>query len=351
MTRTAARTLPESSRVPLWTVDSATGDIADWNSEAADLCGWAQGGVARPFEDLAQLFMIDSAGALQRITLQNLLDLEARPRADRQLKVRLCRPGARNRHLLLQTLGTAEPVRRTWLFLCAISAQPDASPGPQTGALAAIVGHELNNISVPLQGFVALASQNPLLSAADRQSFDEIGICAERIKRIAALLESLAETDAVPNSVAIGECMPVEMDGRVVEAANIDWRCSATTKIAVDRLHARRAVESLARAAIGAVPRAPAGRLLTVSKGLPSGSSCVVCGAPSFDEEKLIVVTADGPRHVTEESLRDPLGSERAGRAVQRLTTAAVIHCTHRAGGHVFFDQESGSISIAFRSA
>ena len=119
---------------------------------------------------------------------------------------------------------------------------PRAPPSESaTSALAGVIAHELNNIAVPLQGFAELAGQNAGASESLGNSLEEIKIASARIKSLAADLESLGEMTSLVEPVAIGDCMPGEAAGDQPELPRIDWRCSASTLIAVDRAHARRA--------------------------------------------------------------------------------------------------------------
>ncbi len=115
---------------------------------------------------------------------------------------------------------------------------------PAASALAGIVGHELNNIAVPLEGFAELALQNVRASESVGPILDEIKIAVARIKSLASELESLGDTGSRVRPVAIGDCMPNESGADPVET-EIDWRCSASTVVAADPVHARRALQAL----------------------------------------------------------------------------------------------------------
>jgi hypothetical protein len=219
-----------------------------------------------------------------------------------------------------------------------------------TSALAAVLGHELNNIAVPLAGFAELA-----LHAGPGESsapvLDEIKIAVSRIKSLASDLESLGETGSRPMPIAIGECMPDE-SGTDPSLPGVDWRCSASIMVVVDPVHARHALQALAGVTGGSRAQfasLPGLRITQEVPGAvaPGASRCAACGATQPRRDH-VVVQAFSSRAVPAEALRDPFGAVRVGRAGHRLGLAVLVHSTHCAGGHIFLDESAGSLSLAF---
>jgi hypothetical protein len=205
-------------------------------------------------------------------------------------------------------------------------------------ALAAIICHELNNISVPLDGFAELAIQNTDENESVRHSLNEMRIAIDRLRALASDLENLAESAGAPASVAIGDCM--------AEGIEIEWLCSAATVVSVDPRHARRAIQSLAAVSMRAAsPFAPA-PAWSVSLGSMAGTSCAVCGVARA--VPYVFVQLQGVRAIAGEAIRDPFGSARVGRAGRRLSLAVLVHSTHGAGGHILLEEITGSLRLAF---
>jgi signal transduction histidine kinase len=225
----------------------------------------------------------------------------------------------------------------------------DGLEDTKLGALAAAVGHELGNIAVPLGGFTELAFQNIAADDPARQNLDEIRIAIDRIKSLTWELQSLGEFEAIRTRLLVGECMPTEADGAHPKSWRIDWLCSEHTAVILDRLHAERAIHALARIAAPGVPQMAPDVLLRVSQGVPRAARCGACGAAlARNSEVLIQVTPSRP--VGSDALRDPLGCGAAGRGL-RLALAVLVHCAHRAGGHVLLESASGSLALAFPAA
>ncbi len=214
-----------------------------------------------------------------------------------------------------------------------------------TSALAAVIAHELNNIAVPLEGFAELAIHRGA-SGSVGDVLEEIKIAGARIKSLASDLESLGEMTSQVGAVAIAECMPQQAPPDRPELPRIDWRCSASTLVAVDSAHARRALQALT---------ALTGRTGSQSESLPgwnvgqaptSTARCAACGGAQARKNHLLV-QGFSSRLVPGEMLRDPFGCLRAGRAGWRLALAVLVHSTHRAGGHIILDPGAGSVSLA----
>jgi hypothetical protein len=212
--------------------------------------------------------------------------------------------------------------------------------------LAGVVGHELNNIAVPLLGFAELAVQQAGASESLGPILDEIKIAVARIKSLAADLEILGETASHVVAVAIGDCMPVA-SGAGPTSPGVDWSCSASTLVEVDREHARRALQALAD--ITRRPRAQAASMSDwrVAQEAPGAARCAACGT-ALQRNDYVVVQVFSSRTIPSEALSDPFGSARVVRANRRLGLAVLVHSTHGAGGHIFLNPRSGTVSLAF---
>jgi hypothetical protein len=227
------------------------------------------------------------------------------------------------------------------------------TPGERTqsaehaaSALAGVIGHELNNIAVPLEWFAEMALQDAGAKESAGPMLDEIRIAVSRIKSLASDLESLGEGGTRPMPVAIGACLP-DANGADASMPRVDWRCSETTEVAVDPVHARRALQALA--GITGQADTPVASLpgWSIARAAAGTARCAACGAipPRKDH---IVVQVFSSRAVPLEALKDPFGSARVERASRRLELAVFVHSTHCAGGHNFLDESAGSISLAF---
>jgi signal transduction histidine kinase len=213
--------------------------------------------------------------------------------------------------------------------------------------LSAILAHELNNIGVPLLGFVDLAAENAPESELMRSYLDELRLGVARIAGLASDLESLAQVSSHPVCCAIGDCMPNTEEGNRDGTWAVNWQCSASTMVKVDAFHARHAIQSLGRAAqSAATPDAPA--VLVVSTETPQSASCAACGIAISPRKRHVLVTVYGPRLATARGLRNPLGPQSAGRAIRKLGLAVFVHSAHRAGGHVLSDESAASLGVVF---
>jgi hypothetical protein len=221
----------------------------------------------------------------------------------------------------------------------------------ETSGLAGVIGHELNNIAVPLEGFAELAIQSASASESVGHILEEIKIAISRIKSLASDLESLGEITRRAGAVAIDDCMPRE------EAAadrpgtpRIDWRCRASTLVAVDRAHARRALHALANVTGRSSSQSESLSGWSVVHPSKSAARCAACGGTQVRKNHLLVQGFSSPA-VSDEMLRDPFGWPRAGRATRRLALAILVHSAHRAGGHIILDEGTGSVSVALPMA
>ncbi len=216
------------------------------------------------------------------------------------------------------------------------------------GVLSGIVGHELSNIAVPLQSYSDLALESIGDGDPVREYLDEMRIAVGRIKALAHELGSLGEFSSDGSRVAIGECFAAETeDGRPLAWA-IDWQSGvdAAAAIHVDRFHARRALEALARIAAEGAPR-QTGPVLTVTRRLPDAARCAACLA-AFDADRGWLQVRTHTTAIRREELREPLRPAHGDRLFRRLSVAVVVHCAHCAGGHILLDEAAGLLGIVF---
>ncbi len=211
--------------------------------------------------------------------------------------------------------------------------------------MAVIIGHELNNIIVPLEGFAELALHDAVAHEPVGPNLDEVKIAIGRIKSLASGLEILGETAYRLMPVSIGACLR-EGNGADPSLAKVDWQCRPSTLITVDAAHARRALQALAglTARIGVQSALPGWRISREARG---AARCAACGI-ALPRKDRIGVQAFTPHSVTVETLMHPFGPARAGRASRRLAIAVLVHSTHCAGGHLLLEQGAASLSLAF---
>jgi hypothetical protein len=214
-----------------------------------------------------------------------------------------------------------------------------------------MVGHELNNIAVPLEGYAELAGESAVGTESARNSIEEMRAAIARIKALAADLESLGEPSAPPMPVAIGDCMPEDLGAVPPETPQIDWRCSASTAVAVDRGHARRAIRSLGILAARTRAQSISVPTWEVLLGSAAPARCASCGAAARRKDRYVLVRTHTDRPVSTDALRAPFGPARAGRLSRRLTLAVMVYSAHCANGHIFLDEDKGSVSLAFPPA
>jgi hypothetical protein len=238
-------------------------------------------------------------------------------------------------------------------------ALPRKPPSRRSGseALAALLGHQLNNLIVPLDGFAELAMQNLEDPALLRQDLAEMRMAIGRIKQLALELESLGESDSHPNRVTIGACISPVADS-IAAPWTVHWLCSASTPVAVDLLHAQRAIQSLARfAEVPGADDSPPPRI-SVSLGLPPAARCTTCGAPFDRKQKSVLIETQSARKLDGQSLREPFGRPfgKARGAAQSgggrgLTLAVLVHCAHLAGGHLLLEAAGRRLGLALPGA
>ncbi|GEM_PF-4002432 len=213
----------------------------------------------------------------------------------------------------------------------------------RTGFLSGMIGHELNNIAGALQGFGEIALHRAGENEPVKEYLGEVRIAIGRISALAHDLESLGESESLSTRIPLADCMN--------PAWHIDWRCNAQTLIDVDPLHAHRAMEALEQ--IGRGKRARESPVeFRVTDDLHPAAFCVTCGAALAQKTRaggwaLVQVQSD-PRIVNREAMRDPFGQAHGGRMLMRLTLAALVHCTHCAGGHILLEDTGGLLSVAF---
>jgi hypothetical protein len=223
--------------------------------------------------------------------------------------------------------------------------KPAPPAEPETSVLAGVIAHELNNIAVPLAGFTELALQSA--GTSDSGSLlAEIHIAIARIKSLASDLESLGDTASRVTPVTIGECLSEEAGEDKSRRPTLDWRCSASTPVAADPAHVRRALRALADITAGTDSESGPQPGWNVLPAPASAARCALCGDTQVLKRHLRVQGFTS-RALPAEMLRDPFGWPKAGRASRRLALAILVQSTHRAGGHILLDEATGSISLA----
>jgi hypothetical protein len=87
------------------------------------------------------------------------------------------------------------------------------------------------------------------------------------------------------------------------------------------------------------------GGSLHIAESATKGSTCAACGKALPRRKVLVKAQARGLRPAIA-ALRAPFAAEHKLRSSQRLTIAALLHCTHLAGAHVMAHPEAASLSI-----
>jgi hypothetical protein len=221
-------------------------------------------------------------------------------------------------------------------------------PESKSGSFAAMVGHELNNIAVPLEGYAEQAAENAAGAGSAKNSLEEVRAAIARIKSLATDLENLAEPGSPPITVAIGDCMPDDLGEIPAGKPVIDWRCSASTMVSVDRPQAERAIRSLGMLAARTRAQLKTVPTWEVFTGSAAPARCASCGAAARRNDHCVMVRTHADRPVTAEALSDPFGPARAGKLSRRLMLAVIVYSAHCANGHVYVDDDTGLVSLAF---
>lgn len=205
--------------------------------------------------------------------------------------------------------------------------------------IAGLIAHELNNIAVPMRGFIDLAAEKAAPDGLARQCLDEIDIGMVRVVALAHSLEGLSLRGSDPRVTTVGECLvPAEsLDSRA--PPRLVWTCSPKTPVTVDLDHARRAIESLVYLA-GAAP-------LVIDDSVLSGTACAVCGKAFPRAKSQVLIRTSGLRQTVTEALRTPFAASHKLRFAQRLNLAVLAHATHLAAGHVITEPRTESLGIA----
>ncbi len=214
----------------------------------------------------------------------------------------------------------------------------DAPPAEALSAeaLSAVVAHELNNIAAPIRGFIELASATAAPDELVRQSLDEVQIGMGRIAALAYDLQSLAEIASTPSFTPVRKCLAPA--GRADAAALPSvWACNPLTRVRVDVEQIRRAIHSLACLA-------GAGSL-HIAESATNGSTCTACGG-ALPRRKVLVTAQARSLRPALAAIRAPFATAHKLRSAQRLTLAALVHCTHLAGAHVLAHLEVNSLSL-----
>ncbi len=209
---------------------------------------------------------------------------------------------------------------------------PIAKERTGTEAAAATIAHELNNIAVPLRGFVDIAREIAWSGEsrdADtvRQCFEEVHIGIGRISALSLELEGMAQLGSARRATRIGNCL-AHLEGPGSSAQlKLVWACKPGIPVNVDLNSARWAIDSMVRI-VGATT-------VAIDTAVPHPSKCAACEAALARGKKFTRVWTYGLRPNVLAALRDPFKRQHKLRALQRLGIAALVHCTHLAGGHL----------------
>jgi hypothetical protein len=229
-------------------------------------------------------------------------------------------------------------------------AAKDASPAELLDcaslAALALIAHELNNITVPLDGFAEYALQHVPGYGVARGCIQEVQIGIGRIRALASDLESLGQTDSVREAITLGACMSRALADVQQPAPPIEWCCPGDIQVKVDPMHAQRAIDSLIRVATATDSPAFPG-VVMITQESSRLSVCGVCSASLKREGDWVFLQTTGIRRLNLEILRDPFRSRGGGRTSRRLALAVLECCAHRAGGHVSLDQGSDCLTLA----
>jgi hypothetical protein len=204
-------------------------------------------------------------------------------------------------------------------------------------ALSGVIAHELNNIAVPLRGFIDLALQTTAADELMHQSFDEIHVGLNRIGALAYQLESLAQQSSMLSDTTIGHCLASVGQGHSEEASLV-WACRQQIVVRVDLDHFQRALHSLVHLA------GPGS--LKVGEAAMHDQVCAACGTPFARGGGVLEVQASALRPAILAAIRAPFEPAHKLRTMQRLAIAALTRCTHFAGGHVLANLEAKTLSI-----
>jgi hypothetical protein len=209
-----------------------------------------------------------------------------------------------------------------------------------TATLSAIVAHELNNISVPLQGFHDIAGQSGSSVELLKQCLDEMRIGLARLNGLSTDLESLSETVSNRVPTAIRDCT-VPPDHRLPDySGRVRWLCEPSLTVLVDPGHARRATASLARVSNASI------EFVNLERG--AEIRCSGCDQTLSPALGFVSARTQGTRAAGSLALRDPFDPTVKSHGARRLTIAALAHCAHHAGGHVIADQGTSTLSLLF---
>jgi hypothetical protein len=205
--------------------------------------------------------------------------------------------------------------------------------------LSAVVAHELKNISVALGGFLDLAAADGAPLDLILQSLNEVRIGLQRVNRLSADLESLADAVSVSVPITISDCLLATVDGPTDLADRIVWLCNRSEKVRVDPAHARRAVEALARLSKSPVE-------LMKLEQISAAARCDSCGSRLSLSRGFVGVQARGLRLPVGLTARDPLNPEVKSLAVRRLIFTVMVNSVHNAGGHLVAEPAEDAVSL-----
>jgi hypothetical protein len=207
---------------------------------------------------------------------------------------------------------------------------------PPSGALSALLAHELNNIAVPLQGFVDLAGNDSTDTDAVRGCLAELKIGIARIAGLSQELESFAATDAPPHAVAMDICAIGFTD-------DMQFDCPPQTAVSTDPI--------VARQAIGALLRLATASRLEVSRREGGDARCASCGELLNAGKRYVGIRLRAARLPSADALKDPFAERHKLRVSRRLTIAALVIVAHCANGHLIAAESADSLTLVLPEA
>jgi len=202
---------------------------------------------------------------------------------------------------------------------------------PHSIALSELLAYELNNIAVPLLGFVDLADSDRTDHRAVMSCLGELKIGIARITCLSQQLESFAAPAATAATVAIGECM-IDFSGE------LHFDCGQETTVSTAPALVRQAIAALSR--LCSTPR------LEVSRLAGGESYCSACGELLKAGKGYVGIQLRARRLPTPEILQEPFAVSRKTRASRRLAIAALVIVAHRANGHLLATESADSVTF-----
>jgi signal transduction histidine kinase len=185
---------------------------------------------------------------------------------------------------------------------------------------ARLLAHELNNIALPLRGFVELAEDAPGDAQALRECFQEIRAGSRRLAELARDLAALAEDQPRRRLTTLGACLPAPAERFLLPA---------------DPAIRLRADPDLLRSSIALLVKALGSDVLFTALHARSRhvGKCDDCGVRMARTHHLLL-HVQAPRTSLLRALRDPLDSSLRLSPTQRVRIAASARQLHLAGAH-----------------